>query len=30
VALALSLFTWIVAMNTMDLLPLDLPAGRGR
>jgi len=24
-ALALSLFTWIVAMNTMDLLPLDLP-----
>ena len=27
VALALSLFTWIVAMNTMDLLPLDLPGG---
>jgi F-type H+-transporting ATPase subunit a len=26
VALSLSLFTWIVAMNTMDLLPLDLPA----
>jgi F-type H+-transporting ATPase subunit a len=26
VALALSLFTWIIAMNTMDLLPLDLPA----
>ena len=26
-ALALTLFTWIVAMNTMDLLPLDLPAG---
>jgi F-type H+-transporting ATPase subunit a len=26
VALALSLFTWIVAMNTMDLLPLDLPS----
>jgi len=26
VALALSLFTWIVAMNAMDLLPLDLPA----
>ena len=25
VALALSLFTWIIAMNTMDLLPLDLP-----
>lgn len=25
VALALTLFTWIVAMNTMDLLPLDLP-----
>ncbi len=25
-ALALSLFTWIVAMNTMDLLPLDLPS----
>ncbi|MGD9598765.1 MAG: F0F1 ATP synthase subunit A [Steroidobacteraceae bacterium] len=25
VALALSLFTWIVAMNTMDLLPIDLP-----
>jgi len=23
--LALTLFTWIVAMNTMDLLPLDLP-----
>ncbi|MCW5569947.1 MAG: F0F1 ATP synthase subunit A, partial [Steroidobacteraceae bacterium] len=27
VALALSLFTWISAMNTMDLLPLDLPGG---
>lgn len=27
VALALSLFTWIVAMNTMDLLPIDLPGG---
>jgi F-type H+-transporting ATPase subunit a len=26
VALSLSLFTWIVAMNTMDLLPLDLPS----
>jgi len=26
-ALALTLFTWIVAMNTMDLLPLDLPGG---
>ena len=25
-ALSLSLFTWIVAMNTMDLLPLDLPS----
>lgn len=25
VALALSLFTWIVAMNSMDLLPIDLP-----
>ncbi|MFM1887412.1 MAG: synthase subunit [Pseudomonadota bacterium] len=25
-ALALSLFTWIIAMNTMDLLPLDLPS----
>lgn len=25
VALALSLFTWIIAMNTMDLLPIDLP-----
>jgi hypothetical protein len=25
VALALSLFTWVVAMNSMDLLPLDLP-----
>jgi F-type H+-transporting ATPase subunit a len=24
-SLALTLFTWIVAMNTMDLLPLDLP-----
>jgi F-type H+-transporting ATPase subunit a len=23
--LALALFTWIVAMNTMDLLPIDLP-----
>ncbi|MCW5572510.1 MAG: F0F1 ATP synthase subunit A [Steroidobacteraceae bacterium] len=27
VALALSLFTWIIAMNTMDLLPIDLPGG---
>lgn len=26
-AFALTLFTWIVAMNTMDLLPLDLPGG---
>ena len=26
-SLALSLFTWIVAMNTMDLLPVDLPGG---
>jgi F-type H+-transporting ATPase subunit a len=26
-ALALTLFTWIVAMNTMDLLPVDLPGG---
>jgi F-type H+-transporting ATPase subunit a len=26
VALSMSLFTWIIAMNTMDLLPLDLPA----
>ena len=25
VALGLSLFTWVVAMNTMDLLPIDLP-----
>ena len=25
VALSLSLFTWVVAMNSMDLLPLDLP-----
>jgi F-type H+-transporting ATPase subunit a len=25
-ALALTLFTWIVAMNAMDLLPVDLPA----
>ena len=25
-ALAFTLFTWIVAMNTMDLLPLDLPS----
>ncbi|MFO1427118.1 MAG: F0F1 ATP synthase subunit A [Steroidobacteraceae bacterium] len=25
VALGFSLFTWVVAMNTMDLLPLDLP-----
>jgi F-type H+-transporting ATPase subunit a len=24
--LAFTLFTWIVAMNTMDLLPVDLPA----
>src|SRR5690606_28857437 len=27
VALALTLFTWIVAMNTMDLLPIDLAGG---
>ena len=27
VGLALTLFTWIVAMNTMDLLPVDLPGG---
>jgi F-type H+-transporting ATPase subunit a len=26
-ALALALFTWIVAMNAMDLLPVDLPGG---
>jgi F-type H+-transporting ATPase subunit a len=26
-AFALTLFTWIVVMNTMDLLPLDLPGG---
>ncbi|HWL63318.1 MAG TPA: F0F1 ATP synthase subunit A [Steroidobacteraceae bacterium] len=26
VALSMALFTWIVAMNTMDLLPLDLPS----
>ncbi len=26
VSLALALFTWIIAMNTMDLLPLDLPS----
>lgn len=26
-ALAFSLFTWVVAMNAMDLLPLDLPGG---
>jgi F-type H+-transporting ATPase subunit a len=25
-ALALTLFTWVVAMNTMDLLPVDLPS----
>ncbi|MCC7462660.1 MAG: F0F1 ATP synthase subunit A [Gammaproteobacteria bacterium] len=25
VALALTLFTWVVAMNTTDLLPVDLP-----
>lgn len=25
VALALSLFTWIIAMNAMDLLPIDVP-----
>jgi F-type H+-transporting ATPase subunit a len=24
-AIALTLFTWVVAMNTMDLLPVDLP-----
>ena len=27
VALGMSLFTWVVAMNAMDLLPLDLPGG---
>ena len=27
VALSLSLFTWIAAMNSMDLLPVDLPGG---
>ncbi len=27
VALALALFTWVIAMNSMDLLPLDLPGG---
>jgi F-type H+-transporting ATPase subunit a len=27
VALGLSLFTWVIAMNSMDLLPLDLPGG---
>lgn len=26
VALSLTLFTWIIAMNAMDLLPVDLPA----
>jgi F-type H+-transporting ATPase subunit a len=26
VSLAMALFTWIIAMNTMDLLPLDLPS----
>jgi F-type H+-transporting ATPase subunit a len=26
VALALTMFTWIVAMNSMDLLPVDLPS----
>jgi F-type H+-transporting ATPase subunit a len=26
-ALALALFTWIIAMNAMDLLPVDLPGG---
>jgi len=26
-ALALALFTWIVAMNSLDLLPVDLPSG---
>ena len=26
VALSLTLFTWILAMNAMDLLPVDLPA----
>ena len=25
VALGLALFTWVIAMNAMDLLPLDLP-----
>jgi F-type H+-transporting ATPase subunit a len=25
VALGLTLFTWVIAMNSMDLLPLDLP-----
>ena len=27
VALGLSLFTWVVAMNAMDLIPLDVPGG---
>ncbi len=27
VALGMTLFTWVVAMNAMDLLPLDLPGG---
>jgi F-type H+-transporting ATPase subunit a len=26
IALSLTLFTWILAMNTMDFLPVDLPA----
>src|SRR6187402_269133 len=26
VALSLTLFTWIIAMNAMDLLPVDLPS----
>jgi F-type H+-transporting ATPase subunit a len=26
-ALALTLFTWIISMNALDLLPLDLPGG---
>ncbi|HTY92757.1 MAG TPA: F0F1 ATP synthase subunit A [Steroidobacteraceae bacterium] len=29
-ALAFTLFTWIVAMNTMDLLPLDAPGAVAR
>src|SRR5215469_14376774 len=26
-SLALALFTWIVAMNAMDVIPVDLPSG---